>query len=101
MKITKDIKIQIRKSFKQKHKEAIELIQEQFEATELSNRIIRCVVFLAKGSFEKLKRCIDLAKTDYRDVIFFAEYNDHDAKHPKRIRDFNRSFGRHDLKGRD
>jgi len=101
MKPTKDIKIEIQKSFKQRSKDAIELIQKQFADTKMSNRIIRCVIFLAEGDLEKLEHFIDIAKTDYRDVIFMAEYTDHESKHPKRIRDFNRSFGRHDLKSSD
>jgi hypothetical protein len=101
MQLTKDIKIQIRESFKQKSKEAADLIQKQFEDTGFSNRIVRCVVFLGDGDLEKLEYYINIAKTDYRDVIFFAEYSEHNAKHPKRIRDFNKSFGRHDLKRRD
>lgn len=95
---TKDIKIQIKEAFKQKSKEAEGLIQKQFESTRISNRILRCVVFLAEGDLTKLEHYIDIAKTDYRDVIFMAEYTDHDKQNPKRIRDFNRSFGRHDLK---
>ena len=98
MKLTKDIKIEIQKSFKQRSKDAIELIQKQLADTKMSNRIIRCVIFLADGDLEKLEYYIDLAKTDYRDVIFMAEYIDHNSKHPKQIRDFNRSFGRHDHK---
>lgn len=101
MKPTKDIKIEIQKSFKQRSKDAIELIQKQFADTKMSNRIIRCVIFLAEGDLEKLEHFIDIAKTDYRDVIFMAEYTDHESKHPKRIRDLNRSFGRHDLKSSD
>ena len=101
MKLTKDIKIEIQKLFKQRSKDAIQLIQKQFADIKMSNRIIRCVIFLADGDLEKLEHFIDIAKTDYRDVIFMAEYTDHRSKHPKRIRDFNRSFGRHDLKSSD
>ena len=77
---------------------AVELIHKQFADTRLSYRVLRCVLFLAEGSLEKLNNYIEIAKTDYRDVIFFAEYTEHDKKHPKQIRDFNRPFGQHELK---
>jgi len=98
MKLSKDIKLEIQKSFKQRSKDAADLIQKQFTDNKMSNRIIRCVIFLAEGDLEKLEHYIKIAKTDYRDVIFMAEYIEHEKKHPKRLRDFNRSFGRHDLK---
>lgn len=51
-------------------------------------RVIRCVVQLAEGNPDRLLHFIRAAKTDYRDVIYWAEYNRND----QRIHDFNQPF---------
>ena len=51
-------------------------------------RVIRCIIHLAEGNTDKLLDFIASAKTDYRDVIFWAEYDDSD----QRIRNFNQPF---------
>ena len=40
-----------------------------------TDRILRCIVFVANGDIDKLEKAIDLASTDYRDLIVWAEYN--------------------------
>ena len=58
-------------------------ILEDFESEmELSPRISRCIVFLAKGSIEKLKNVIEEAKIDWRDVIMDAESEDFEFNQP-------------------
>lgn len=51
-------------------------------------RVIRCVIHLAEGSIDKLLDFMGSAGTDYRDVIYWAEYDGRD----RRIRDFNKPF---------
>ena len=56
-------------------------------------RVIRCVLHLAEGRLDELAHQVQNAIEDYRDVIFWAEYEDRQARHPRRVRDFNRPFG--------
>jgi|CXWL01.1.fsa_nt_gi hypothetical protein len=51
-------------------------------------RVIRCVIHLAEGNTDKLLEFIGSARTDYRDVIYWAEYDDRDQK----VRDFSQPF---------
>lgn len=51
-------------------------------------RVVRCIIHLAEGDTERLLHFIGAAKTDYRDVIYWAEYDRND----QRLRDFNQPF---------
>lgn len=51
-------------------------------------RIIRCVVYLTAGEKENLSHFVEAALKDWRDVIYWAEYNAED----QRIHDFNEPF---------
>jgi hypothetical protein len=51
-------------------------------------RLIRCALFLSQGSIKELEGAVSLGKTDYRDLIWSAEY---DCKE-ERLRDFNQPF---------
>ncbi len=53
-----------------------------------SDRLSRCALFLAEGSLQKLEEAVSLGRTDYRDLIFAAEYD----CGKKQLRDFNQSF---------
>jgi hypothetical protein len=58
-----------------------------------SNRVIRCIVFLAKGNLEDLNKYIKVATFDTRDVMLWAAYEKLDAEFSfKRLRDFNKTF---------
>ena len=57
------------------------------------NRIIRCILFLAEKDIDKLKKNIQAAECDPRDVMLWAEYsNKGQDQKPKRIRNFNKTF---------
>lgn len=59
-----------------------------------TDRIIRCIIYLSKGDIDKLKHNIEIAISDPRDVMLYAEYenlDDKDFKY-KRVRDFNKTF---------
>lgn len=58
-----------------------------------TDRIIRCIIFLSKGNLTQLDKYIAAAILDPRDVMFWAEYENHDDfEKTKRIRDFNNQF---------
>jgi hypothetical protein len=98
MNLTKDILVQIQKDFGPQSVAASQLLQNQTEFYSESLRVLRCIVFLAEGDIDLLPKFINSAKSDYRDVIFWAEYINHDAKNPAQVRDFNKPFGQHELK---
>ena len=52
------------------------------------SRVLRCLVFLARGQLTKLAEWVTLARTDYRDLIVAAEYDENQQQ----VRDFNKPF---------
>jgi hypothetical protein len=58
-----------------------------------TDRIIRCIIFLAKGDLTDLKNFIEKATFDTRDVMLWAEYDKLSSElNYKRLRDFNKTF---------
>ncbi len=57
-----------------------------------SARVVRCVLHLADGNLDELERMHEASQKDWRDVIWWAEY-DHPQNPEVRIRDFNQTFG--------
>jgi len=58
-----------------------------------TNRVLRCIIYLAKGNLTDLLNYIESANIDTRDVIFWAEYTGiAETRTPKRIRDFDKTF---------
>jgi hypothetical protein len=70
------------------------LLQAATQQTDYLNhpRILRCIVFLAKGNIDELRRQIEIAAYDPRDVMMAAEYERPMDKSPLRIRNFNEPF---------
>lgn len=62
-----------------------------------SDRIIRCVVFLTQNGIENFEKNLILAKTDPRDVMLWAEYEQENGTEPKRVRDFNKTFSENNI----
>ena len=92
---TKDIDDKIKSDFGDKASDVLRIFEEAIsEAGYLNHsRIIRCILFLAEKDIDKLKRNIQIAIQDPRDVMFWAEYlNKGQDEKPKRIRDFNKTF---------
>jgi hypothetical protein len=54
----------------------------------VSNQIVRSVVYLSKGDFDSLNKNIERVLSDYKDLLWEAEYDRGDEK----LRDFNLSF---------
>jgi hypothetical protein len=90
-----DIQQRIKFDFSNKTAEANIIITDAIIKTTYLNhpRILRCILFLAKGDMDNLKKYLDVAIQDPRDVMLWAEYIDlNDEQTPKRIRDFNKTF---------
>ena len=47
------------------------------DARLFSDRILRCILFVARGRFEALADAVALARLDPRDLIVDAEYDGH------------------------
>ncbi len=54
----------------------------------IGNRMVRAIIYLSNGNFESLKKTIEHASTDYKDVLWLAEYDRGDEQ----LRDFNKTF---------
>ena len=91
-----DIIQQIKLDFKDSADKVVEILSNAISKTDYlkTDRIIRCIIFLAKGDIDKLEKYIDNAIFDPRDVMLWAEYEnpDNDNFSHKRIRDFNKTF---------
>lgn len=91
----KDIRDRIESDFGDKASEVYKIFNEAFKKADYLNvnRTIRCVLFLADKDIEKLKKNIEAATYDPRDVMLWAEYtNQGQGEKIKRIRDFNKTF---------
>lgn len=57
----------------------IELLTElqKEDARLFSDRILRCILFVARGKFEHLAEAVAVARRDPRDLIVSAEYDGH------------------------
>ena len=78
----KDIKDRLTRDFGAKAEDAIALLNEFETQTDLGPRVSRCIVRLASGDTEKLKKSIKDARTDWRDVIVDAETTDFEFNKP-------------------
>lgn len=85
--LPKDIENKIRRDFSNNEVVSVERLLLQYDGRE-SERVIRCIIHLSNGSYEKLKANIETAKMDYRDIILFAEYDLNNRK----INDFTKPF---------
>lgn len=95
MKLKDDIVIQIDTDFAQNAGKATEMLTDAINKTDYlkTDRIIRCIVFLAKGNLTDLNKYIQMAITDTRDVILWAEYEIiTEEENPQKVRDFNKTF---------
>ncbi|WP_373231377.1 hypothetical protein [Cohnella sp.] len=51
-------------------------------------RLIRSILFLSEGSIERLQYYLNIANVDYRDLFYWAEYD----QQSKQVRDFSKPF---------
>ena len=95
MKYPTDIIQKITSDFGESGAYVVTLLDNGIQKTDIikSDRIIRCILFLAGRDINKLEEYIESAIRDPRDVIFWAEYeNREDITTAMRIRDFSRPF---------
>src|SRR6056297_360783 len=95
MTFKEDIQQRIILDFRGLADKANELLTNAISKTEYlkTDRVIRCIVFLANGDLNNLQKYIDDAIIDTRDVMFLAEYEEQEGEfYSKRIRNFNKTF---------
>ena len=85
--LPQDIKNRIRRDFNSDEINSVESLLSEYDGRE-AERVIRCLLYLSNGSYEKLKLDVESAKLDYRDIIYFAEYDQAD----RQINDFSKPF---------
>lgn len=90
--LPQDIVTKVRQDFPED--EAISILQLLSELQKqdpgiFSDRIVRCIVFSAQGSFDEFASGVALARIDWRDVIVNAEY---DKDRENRLRNFGLPF---------
>lgn len=98
--MSKDILKKIQLDFGPDEEQAIDMINKALEETSYlrTERVVRCIIFLAEKNLDKLSNYINCAKTDTRDVMLWAEYiNISSTGNSTRVRDFNKKFHQNDL----
>ena len=81
--ISEDVRARLLRDYPgETHFEAVRLV----EALHCTARVLRSIVYLAAGDFTELERFARAAEIDWRDVVFWAEYEDHAAEEPRRVR---------------
>ena len=93
MELPKDIIDEMKIRFDSGFDLANKILTESLNESEYLNheRIIRCVIYLSDG-IQSFRHNLKVAKTDPRDVMLFAEY-----EQMNRIRDFNKTFAENDI----
>ena len=83
-----DIVARIEREFGAGARAGIELVLQPMLESGDAWRVVRCVLVLAAGDIARLRHYVEQATRDYRDVIYWAEY---DAS--GRIADYTQPFG--------
>ena len=96
MDLPKDVVERIRLDFKGQADLALKMLNEAVASQYIgAPRLLRCIVYLARGNTVTLSKTIEAAIADYRRVLFAAEYEGHDTRKPRRVRNFSKPFGKH------
>lgn len=82
-----DVAERLRADYPNEQLATLQALLSEYDSKERA-RVVRSVVHLAEGNVDRLLHFIGCATTDYRDVIYWAEYDRND----QRIRDFNQAF---------
>jgi hypothetical protein len=95
MPLKPDILHRIQSDFGESAEEAKEILIESISKVAYlrTDRVIRCIVFLSKGNLLDLRKYIETAIADTRDVMLWAEYEELPGNYNfKRLRNFNKTF---------
>lgn len=90
-----DISGRIKNDFGENADKATTMLLDAISKVEYlkTDRVIRCIIFLAKGNLTDLNKYIETATFDTRDVMLWAEYEKLSGDfNYKRKRDFNKTF---------
>jgi hypothetical protein len=90
-----DIKARIQTDFEENADKATTMLIDAIKKVDYlkTDRVIRCIVFLANGDLTDLSKYIETATIDTRDVILWAEYEklSGDLNYKRKL-DFNKTF---------
>ena len=90
MNVPEDIESRVSRDFGANSADALELVTSYLvKMTHEPIRTTRCAIYLASGSIEELDHMLDQGRRDWRNVIWWAEYDR--CKGPP-VRDFNVPF---------
>jgi hypothetical protein len=90
-----DIKERIQTDFGENADKATTLLIDVINKVDYlkTERVIRCIIFLAKGNLADLNKYIESAIFDTRDIMLWAEYEKLNGDiNYKRKRNFNKAF---------
>lgn len=89
MNLPPDIELRIERDFVDMAERSA--VKELFVGLEVQEkeRVVRCILFVAKGNLDMLRKMEVLARTDYRDVIMAGEY---EYPTDRRLRNLNEPF---------
>ena len=89
-----DIYQKLKVDFNKELDEAINIMEALDAQTKglISDRLLRAIIYLAKGNIHRLKEVIKLSQKDFRDILWQAEYDCGETL----IHDFEKTF--HELK---
>ncbi len=93
--LSKDIVEEMKIRFTSEYDTANKILTEYLTKYDYlnSDRIIRCVIFLAKNEIESFQSFLESAKGYPRDVMWWAEYENRESiDNNKRVRDFSKTF---------
>jgi hypothetical protein len=89
----KDITQKIRTDFKEPNKirEVFKLLSDYYRDwdDDVNFRLVRCMLYESNGEIEKIQENVRIAKTDWRNIIVYVEYDNE----MNWLRNFNRPFG--------
>jgi hypothetical protein len=95
MDLPKDVIERIQLDFRSRADLALKMLNEAVASQYIGDpRLLRCIVYLARGNTVTLSKMIEAAVADYRRVLFAAEYEGHDTRKPRHVRDFSKPFGK-------
>lgn len=77
MKLDQRVRDRITKEFRAEDQTSVLEVVAQYSGPEPS-RVVWDILELSKGSLEKVRYYFRTAQTDYRDILYWAEYYDND-----------------------
>src|SRR4029077_2745361 len=95
----------IAKEFPESEQRSVSELLGRYSGPE-AGRVTWDILELSKGNLENVRRYVQAAQTDYRDVLYWAEYYDHDPmlrrRDPKQmVDDIIAKWGKRDAGPRD